>query len=201
MNLHKERIAQLRELRAAVSKPTTQNEKGGTVRRARWNDSSLSKDSQSTIPTNESASKPSVHDKALRLLFNEGTEEKPSRQAAVEQTIATNPNNNNNSKNPIHRKLQATVQLLSESLEEQGHLKALLEITTQPTNFDILLQHLNYPSDDVIRELKIRSLMLEKDKLLSQVRIPCSVLFPLTLSPPTSISTNRISRCILLLDN
>ena len=97
----------------------------------------------------------------------------------------------------MYRKLRATVQLLSESLEEQGNLKALLELTFNPSVYEAALQseilHLSqfiHPtsaneshlllvpdtgkvsmSAELLQNIKYRSLVLEREQLMSKVRI------------------------------
>lgn len=92
----------------------------------------------------------------------------------------------------IYRKFKATVKLLAESLEEQGNLRALMELTSNPSVYDSILQseifHLaqleyddfsnasggslpttNPLSPELLQNIKYRALWLEQDQLISQV--------------------------------
>lgn len=93
-------------------------------------------------------------------------------------------------------RLQATFKLLSESIEEAGNLRALLEYSLDADKIDLLLStaelsqstssrlhrsggHLNrtdnkHNATDLLRDLKHRALLLEQGNLLDQV---CSFLF------------------------
>jgi hypothetical protein len=93
--------------------------------------------------------------------------------------------------NLVRNKLRSTVQLLSESLEEQANLKALLEISFNPSVYDVIVQseimhlsHLFHPnkeaevtssaekltvSEELLANIKYRSLLLEKEHLMSKV--------------------------------
>lgn len=64
----------------------------------------------------------------------------------------------------IHSKLKSTVMLLSESLEEQGRLRALLEYTADPN-------HMLSGNRDSEREkeLRYRGAILGHEKLLAEV--------------------------------
>lgn len=97
------------------------------------------------------------------------------------------------------QKLQATVKLLSESLEEIGSLRALLECSMNPNVLDRLLQSSIFESAGILshaeggenvtagmrgahsptpnsaHEMKFRALLLEQSRLIDQVR---SGLFP-----------------------
>jgi hypothetical protein len=95
--------------------------------------------------------------------------------------------------NLVRNKLRSTVQLLSESLEEQANLKALLEISFNPSIYDVVVQseimhlsHLFHPnkenegttslekltvSEELLANIKYRSLLLEKEHLMSKVSI------------------------------
>jgi hypothetical protein len=88
----------------------------------------------------------------------------------------------------IHRKWKATVQLLSEALEEQSNLRALLEVTMSNTDnslsLDSLLQfdifHLSQQNLNdfslipnhlkrFCENSKTRALLLEQEQIISQV--------------------------------
>lgn len=85
----------------------------------------------------------------------------------------------------LRSKLQTTVKLLSESLEEQGNLRALLEFSGNPSLFDDFLQskrEVNKEIDELkgtngslaktnsfYSFVKHRSLLLEHEKLLQQM--------------------------------
>jgi hypothetical protein len=72
------------------------------------------------------------------------------------------------------QKLQATVKLLSESLEEIGALRALLEQSVDPATVDRLLSAVTGESKPVgpansVPDLKYRALLLEQSRLADQV--------------------------------
>jgi hypothetical protein len=118
-------------------------------------------------------------------------------QRSSSQSSMDHDSNNSTTHNYDHlyRKLKSTVQLLSESLEEQGNLKALLELTSNPSVYDQVFQseifhlsqvlNLNQPpnskdeplaiSEDLLTNIKFRSLLLEREQLMSKVR---NIFFP-----------------------
>lgn len=187
MQAHKERIAQLREMRAAVSKPVSavpsfKNTATSTAqpisKDVRKRDVPASKESArprpletaphnpkpSSVPSSSSSSSSSFDNRALSLLHEERSKDSPSSSHTKGHADRAN-----HTEESIHRRLQATVLLLSESLEEQGHLKALLELTSRPRMFDSLLQHLAHPPESLLHDVKMRALRQEKEKLLSQM--------------------------------
>ena len=64
----------------------------------------------------------------------------------------------------IHSKLKSAVMLLSESLEEQGRLRALLEYTADPKSGS------RFSLDNCENEVKYRGAILNQEKLLAEVR-------------------------------
>jgi hypothetical protein len=111
--------------------------------------------------------------------------QKPTEKPSTDQESPQNQSYDN-----LYRKLKSTVQLLSESLEEQGNLKALLELTSNPSVYESILQsevfHLSQMlnlndynanngkeslslSEELIQNIKFRSLLLEREQLMSKV--------------------------------
>lgn len=93
---------------------------------------------------------------------------------------ATNSSHNLLERESLYRRFKATVKLLAESLEEQGNLRALMELTSNPDLCDSLLQSdlfrlssydLGTSNDipKVLLDAKFRALLIEQEQLISQV--------------------------------
>jgi hypothetical protein len=95
------------------------------------------------------------------------------------------------------QKLQATVKLLSESLEEIGALRALLEQSINPATVDRLLNAVTGEANAVgpansVPDLKYRALLLEQSRLAEQV-------YTLSYATLLAQAINHTSRVKILL--
>jgi hypothetical protein len=94
------------------------------------------------------------------------------------------------------QKLQATVKLLSESLEEIGALRALLEQSVGPATVDRLLNAVtgeaNAGPANSVPDLKYRALLLEQSRLADQV-------YTLSYATLLAQTINHTSRVKILL--
>ncbi len=163
----KKRIQQLRDLHSTISQPMDLDIMPSTGRSGDADASPNTKKSPGRSPK----------------VANNNKTKKPSNEELHQSQI------NNNY---LYRKLQTTVKLLNESLEEQGNLRALLELTSNPAVYNSILQseifHLVQQAEaieaidpDLYDEflpvsnyleihVKHRALLLEQQQLSSQVR-------------------------------
>lgn len=168
----KNRIKQLRDLHSTISHPS---------------DMDLTSSSGGHLDDNDGSPKTKKSPGRSPKVANNNKAKKASNEDLHHQSQINN--------NYLYRKLQTTVKLLNESLEEQGNLRALLELTSNPAVYNSILQseifHLAQQADaieaidpDLYDELlpvsndleihvKHRALLLEQQQLCSQVKISC----------------------------
>lgn len=198
MDAHKKRIAELQVLREQIAKSKTipnapaqvpptltphpySNTTANHSHRVTGQIDSKGHDTSVNGKSRVDTKKPnSVHHIALGLLT--GPTDQPAKSpphnpiSKSQSHIHKNPEPiksestfESSRKDPVHRKLQSTVKLLSEALEEAGQLKALLELTMDKHLYDNIMDTWDSLSDKFMRDVKIRALEVEKDHLLHQV--------------------------------
>lgn len=175
----KKRIQQLRNIRNSIFEPADQdstfaNEQSSPTKRATTSSNSNKPVKGNSIAKSDSESPKSSINRV----------KKPINHEESQRT-------QNQNQNYIYRKLQTTVKLLNESLEEQGNLRALLELTSHPLVYNSILQseifHLTQQaeslesfdpdllddnlsiSNDLLSNVKHRALFLEQQQLASEV--------------------------------
>lgn len=117
-----------------------------------------------------------------------------AKEAASSQSILSRSssfvsvkNGNDAELEALKKRYASTVRLLAESLEEQSNLRAVMELTTNPGEIDSILQHDEFrlaalgpglggagaseaeEASFLLRSIKIRSIVMEKERLLEEV--------------------------------
>ncbi|RYG95748.1 hypothetical protein EON65_55490 [archaeon] len=195
MDLHKKRIAELQALREQIAKsktiPATPTHEPSALTPHLYSNNSSHVRQATSQPDQkghdgsikgkariEARKTNSVHHTALSLLTEPSTKSppnSPSKQPHAHFHKQPEPDKpestfESSRKDPIHRKLQSTVKLLSEALEEVGQLKALLELTMDKHLYNHVIHNWDSLSDKFMRDVKIRALEIEKENLLYQVQ-------------------------------
>lgn len=124
---------------------------------------------------------------------HEASQLSKAKEAASSQSILSrsssfvSKNGNDAELEALKKRYASTVRLLAESLEEQSNLRAVMELTTNPGEIDSILQHDEFrlaalgpdlgagvseaeETSFLLRSIKIRSILLEKERLLEEVR-------------------------------
>eukprot|EP01031_Cornospumella_fuschlensis_P029477 gene29477-35577_t len=195
MDSHKKRIAELQILREQIAKsktipkgpphepsnltPYPNSSSSSHARNPTFKPDLQEYDSSVNGKPRVESKKPanSVHHIALSLLTEKPAKSPPANDVSQPQVkvdkqldqIKAEPSYESSRKDPVQRKLQSTVRLLSEALEEIGQLKALLELTMDKHLYDRIMDNWDNLNEKFMKDVKIRALEVEKENLLHQV--------------------------------
>lgn len=185
----RDQLSQLRSIRMQSTQTYYQH----LLQHRSYRSSGNSEDSETQIDSIASGAIDRMS-QGLRIVNEEPLQINTRSSILSEQLLSSPPTNATYpvDRDHIYRKFKATVKLLSESLEEQSNLRALMELTSNPGVYDAILQseifHLaqleyddfsnasggsvpttNPLSPELLQNIKYRALWLEQEQLISQV--------------------------------